>query len=139
GGERLALVERLGADLAGVVDEHQSGDVALALLVQFDLRLQQRRRGARGRAAEGQQGAQGGIHLQEQAIGGGIVTFAGHEFLRVIERRSVLHRRLGYLIPVSTRSAGGTGSPASAGQNGLITARMTMLTRNSTGTSLNQR
>ncbi len=47
GGQRLALIERLGADLAGVVDAHQAGDMAGLVVAQRRLVLQDRRRGAR--------------------------------------------------------------------------------------------
>ena len=63
GGQRLALVQRLGAHLAGVVDAHQAGDVASGLGVELGLGLDDGRRRAIGLAAEGQQGAHGRIGL----------------------------------------------------------------------------
>ena len=59
GGQRLALVQRLGADLAGVVDAHQAGDMAGVFLAQFAIGFHDGRRRSRRLAAERQQGAQG--------------------------------------------------------------------------------
>ena len=106
GGQRLALIERLGAHLAGVVDAHQPGNVAFALLVQAGFFFDHGRRGASGWPAEGQQSAQHGVDLLQQAICGGIVTFAGHGDLRVDWRQSVLHRGGADLIRISPGARG---------------------------------
>ncbi|MNF82839.1 hypothetical protein D3C84_651500 [compost metagenome] len=78
GGQRLTLVQRLGAYFARVVDAHQAGDMPRGRLIQFALGLHDGRRGAAGLATEGQQGTQRRVCLQEQAVYGGVVTFAGH-------------------------------------------------------------
>jgi len=78
GGQGLALVQRLGTDFAGVVDAHQAGDMAGLLLIELGVRLDDGRRGAGGLAAEGQQGAHGGIGLQQQAVERRVVTFGSH-------------------------------------------------------------
>ena len=57
--QRLALVERLGTDLAGMVDAHEAGHVASFAFAQFGVRLDHGGRGAAGLPAERQQGAQG--------------------------------------------------------------------------------
>ena len=54
GGEGLALVERLGADLAGVVDTHQAGDVLGLQFIQFGFGLDDGRRWSARLAAERQ-------------------------------------------------------------------------------------
>ncbi|MMZ69360.1 hypothetical protein D1872_321870 [compost metagenome] len=61
-----------------MVDTHQPGNMAGLLFVQVDVRLDDGRRWAGGLAAEGQQGAHGGIGLQQQAVERRIVTFGSH-------------------------------------------------------------
>ena len=78
GGQRLALVQRLGADLAGVVDAHQAGDMAGVFLAQFAIGFHDGRRRSRRLAAERQQGAQGGVGLQQETVDGRIVAVGGH-------------------------------------------------------------
>ena len=78
GGQGLALVQRLGADFTGVVDTHQPGNMAGLLFVKVDVRLDDGRRRAGGLAAEGQQGAHGGIGLQQQAVERRVVAFGSH-------------------------------------------------------------
>jgi len=74
----LALVQRLSADFAGVVDAHQAGNVAGLALAEFGLVLQDRRRRACWLATERQQRAQGRISLHQQAVSWGVVALAGH-------------------------------------------------------------
>ncbi|MCY1180900.1 hypothetical protein D9M73_213730 [compost metagenome] len=78
GGQGLALVQRLGADFTGMVDAHQPGNMAGLLLVQVNVWLDDGRRWPGRLAAERQQGAHGGIGLQQQAVERRIVTFGSH-------------------------------------------------------------
>jgi len=43
GGQRLSLIQRLGADFAGMVDAHQTGDMAGVFVAHLGFRLQNRR------------------------------------------------------------------------------------------------
>ncbi|MNO97124.1 hypothetical protein D3C76_888210 [compost metagenome] len=78
GGQCLALVQRLGADFAGMVDAHEAGNVAALGVIQVGIRLDDGRGWAGRLAAEGQQGAHGGIGLQQQAVERRVVTFGSH-------------------------------------------------------------
>jgi hypothetical protein len=79
GRQRLALIQRLGADFAGVVDPHQAGDVTAVLVAERLSRAQQRRRWTRRLTAEGQQGAQGPVGLQQHLIQRRVMSFVSHE------------------------------------------------------------
>ena len=72
GGQRLTLVQRLGADLAGVVDAHEAGRMTAFLVAQLGVLERNGRRAAGGSAAEGRKGTQGGIRLDQQSIEGGV-------------------------------------------------------------------
>ncbi|MCY1403145.1 hypothetical protein D9M71_183120 [compost metagenome] len=82
GGQRLPLIQRLGADFAGMVDAHQAGNVARVFVAHFRIRLHDGGRRTVRLAAEGQQCAHRGIGLQQKAVNWRVVTLGSHADLR---------------------------------------------------------
>ena len=68
GGQPLALIERLGAYLASMVDAHQPGGVAALELIQRLVTGSTGGRRPRGLGGMRHQGAQHGIELVDQLI-----------------------------------------------------------------------
>src|SRR5204862_8034967 len=65
--ERLALVQRLRANLADMVDAHQADHMVALALIERRLRLRVARRGTRGVRHAGNR-AQGAVELANEAI-----------------------------------------------------------------------
>ncbi|MDT4869608.1 hypothetical protein FQZ97_1046480 [compost metagenome] len=103
GGQRLSLVERLGADFAGVVHPHQASDMASVFFAQLRVRLHDGGRRSRRMAGERQQGAHGGIGLQQEAVDGRVVAFGGHGVPPEERSRASLAEWAGQVLPQDSR------------------------------------